>query len=399
MAVATSPAAASCWSISARDRKPHSTTLDGRARATTPAVPGEIISSGPPTTASGATMPTTRSWARRPAEHGEDVARLHPVQRRRRLRRARPGRGEDAGDVAAHDPPGALGRHHRGRQRPAVAGRRLLHRAGRPAARPAARARRRSSSTPAPPACLAGGDGPIGDGVVELAGGVHGHDVGGDGGRHGRAVAATGTTGPLGAGCRSATRWHATAAAAIGPARRRRHRGHPRQRPVAFAAGHGCRTASAAWPSSRPCGTTASSPTPTASTAPATLGRAAPPPRRPRRPAPRPTTASGWPGRVLLIRRQGRLTFATIRDRDGEHPAVRLAEGRRRRRHGHCQRPRPRRLGRRRGHRHDDQQGRAVGQGRRGSSCWPRRCARCPTSGRACPTSTPATASATSTSS
>ena len=80
-------------------------------------------------------------------------------------------------------------------------------------------------------------------------------------------------------------------------------------------------------------------------------------------------------------------------------PAVRLPGGARRRRPRRVRRPRPRRLGRRRGHRHDHPQGRAVGEGRRRSSCWPRRCGRCPTSGAASPTSTPATASATSTSS
>ena len=60
-------------------------------------------------------------------------------------------------------------------------------------------------------------------------------------------------------------------------------------------------------------------------------------------------------------------------------------------------RARPRRLGRRRRHGDDHPQGRAVGEGRRASSCSPRRCARCPTSGTASPTSTPASASATST--
>ena len=58
---------------------------------------------------------------------------------------------------------------------------------------------------------------------------------------------------------------------------------------------------------------------------------------------------------------------------------------------------RPRRLGRCRGHRDDHAQGRAVGEGRARSSCSPRRCARCPTSGTASPTSTRGSASATST--
>ncbi len=105
-------------------------------------------------------------------------------------------------------------------------------------------------------------------------------------------------------------------------------------------------------------------------------------------------------GRILLLRRQGKLTFATVRDQSGQRPALRVPSGvLGEEEHDAVRRPRPRRLGRRRRHRDDHAQGRAVGQGRTASSCWPRRCGRCPTSGTASPTSTPASGSATSTSS
>ena len=62
-------------------------------------------------------------------------------------------------------------------------------------------------------------------------------------------------------------------------------------------------------------------------------------------------------------------------------------------------RSRPRRLGRRRRHRHEDAQGRALGEGARLRAARRRRCARSPRSGTASPTSTPGSVSATSTSS
>ena len=103
-------------------------------------------------------------------------------------------------------------------------------------------------------------------------------------------------------------------------------------------------------------------------------------------------------GRILLLRRQGKLTFATMRDQSG---AVQLFVSDARARRG------------RRTTQFDQLDlGDWVGVDgtvmttRKGelsvkvdarSSCWPRRCARCPTSGTASPTSTPASASATST--
>ena len=53
--------------------------------------------------------------------------------------------------------------------------------------------------------------------------------------------------------------------------------------------------------------------------------------RRSSSPAPRPTSQVAVAGRVMLIREQGKLVFATMRDRDRRDPAVRV-EGRRRRR-------------------------------------------------------------------
>ena len=120
---------------------------------------------------------------------------------------------------------------------------------------------------------------------------------------------------------------------------------------------------------------------------------------RPRGRARRPTTTVRVAGRILLLRRQGKLTFATLRDGSGLGPAVRVARRARRRRARRVRRPRPRRLGRRDRHGHEDAQGRALGEGPRRSRCSRRRCARCPRSGTASPTSTRASASATSTSS
>ena len=62
-------------------------------------------------------------------------------------------------------------------------------------------------------------------------------------------------------------------------------------------------------------------------------------------------------------------------------------------------RDRARRLGRRRGPGHEDQEGRALGERARRSRCSRSRCGRCPRSGTASPTPTRASASATSTSS
>ena len=105
-------------------------------------------------------------------------------------------------------------------------------------------------------------------------------------------------------------------------------------------------------------------------------------------------------GRVLLKRAQGKLVFANVRDGTGELQLF-VSQGvlgddafdalRRR--------GRPRRLGRRRGHGHEDQARRALGERRVVPAARRRRCGRCPRSGTASPTPTRATASATSTSS
>ena len=70
-------------------------------------------------------------------------------------------------------------------------------------------------------------------------------------------------------------------------------------------------------------------------------------------------------GRLMLMREQGKLTFATIRDRDGEVQLFVSLKELGDERFAAVQRPRPRRLGRRRRHRHGHPQGRAVGAGRR----------------------------------
>ena len=105
-------------------------------------------------------------------------------------------------------------------------------------------------------------------------------------------------------------------------------------------------------------------------------------------------------GRVLLRRAQGKLVFATLRDGTGDAAAVR-EQGRARRRRVRAlrRRDRPRRLGRRRGHGHEDQEGRALGQRHDVHAARRSRCARCPRSGTASPTPTRVTGSATSTSS
>jgi len=103
-------------------------------------------------------------------------------------------------------------------------------------------------------------------------------------------------------------------------------------------------------------------------------------------------------GRILLIRRQGRLTFATIRDREA---SIQLFVSQKAAGENVMAMVNDLDLG--------DWVGvegvvmtrtRASCRSRStGCSCWPRRCDRYRTSGRAWPTSTCATASATSTSS
>ena len=70
---------------------------------------------------------------------------------------------------------------------------------------------------------------------------------------------------------------------------------------------------------------------------------------------------------------QGKLVFATLRDGTGELQLfVEQGRARRRRVRALRRRGRPRRLGRRRGHGHEDEEGRALGEGRRRSRCSPK---------------------------
>ena len=120
---------------------------------------------------------------------------------------------------------------------------------------------------------------------------------------------------------------------------------------------------------------------------------------RPRGSAPTPTRSPASPAGMCSRRDQGKLVFATLRDGTGEVqlfvskaelgddafagvPTTSTGATGSAPRHGHAH-----------------QEGRAVGQGHPSFSCSRSRCGRCPTSGTVCPTSTRASASATSISS